>query len=235
MQTAKRFTLEISVETLEAAWAAERGGADRIELCDELSAGGITPSSELMSSVRKKVRLPIFAMIRPRGGDFVYSDAEFEQVKHSIKVARDSGMDGIVLGLLKTDRRVDIKRTQELVKIARPLPLTYHRAFDESADLRVALEDVIHTGARRILTSGGAKSAAAGAALLADLVAAGGNRIIVVPGAGINASNIVEIVRQTRAKEFHSGLRSALPYGSGDYRKFRAEVRKLAESMASLP
>ena len=228
----EKYLLEISVETAERALAAERGGADRIELCADLSTGGVTPSGELLGSVRRQIRIPIFSMIRPRGGDFVYTDAEFTEMKHAIPSAKESEMDGVVLGLLKEDRRVDVERTRELMEIARPVPVTYHRAFDECTDLRQALEDVIQTGATRILTSGGGAGAPEGATMLAELVAAARDRIIVVPGGGINACNIVEIAQQTRASEFHSGLSSALPYSSRDNETFEVEVRKLARTLA---
>jgi len=221
--------LEISVETLEASKAAERGGANRIELCEDLSVGGITPSTGLLHAVQAQVSVPIFSMIRPRAGDFVYSGAEFSEMRRSITDAKDSGMDGVVLGILTKDHRVDVERTRQLVAFAKPLPVTYHRAFDEAADLRQALEDVIQTGAKRILTSGGAKSALEGAAVLAKLVEAAGQRIVIVPGAGISAANIVEVARRTRAREFHSGLSAVLPYGSSGYKGFEEEVRKLAE------
>ena len=173
-------------------------------------------------------------MIRPRGGHFVYTDAEFTEMKRAIPSAKESEMDGVVLGILKKDRSVDIERTSELVELARPLPVTFHRAFDDTADLRQALEDVIQTGATRILTSGGAAGAPQGAAMLADLVAAARGRIVIVPGAGIHASNILEIARQTWAREFHSGLSSALPYASRDYGMFEAEVGKLARALTDL-
>src|SRR5258708_35784965 len=140
-------------------------------------------------------------------------------------------MDGVVLGILTKNHRVDIERTRELAELARPLPVTYHRAFDEIADLHQALGDVIQTGAKRILTSGGAKSALEGATVLAKLIAAAGERIFIVPGAGISGVNIAEVARQTRAREFHSGLSAALPYGSKDYTKFEEEVRKLSEAI----
>ena len=151
-----RYLLEISVEHAEAASAAERAGAHRIELCGDLSVGGITPSVEMIRTVRTQVRLPIFSMVRPRGGDFVYSAAEFELMKDDIATAKSLQMDGVVLGILKNDRRVDLDRTQQLVELAHPLPITFHRAFDECTDLLHSLEDVIATGAARILTSGGA-------------------------------------------------------------------------------
>jgi copper homeostasis protein len=229
----KKCLLEISVQTLEGAMAAERGGADRIELCADLSVGGVTPSAKLMRSAREHVRLPIFAMIRPRSGDFVYTRSEFAEMKRAILLAKEAGMHGVVLGILTQDRCVDVERTRELIEIAWPLPVTYHRAFDDSANLRRALEDVVQSRAARILTSGGAAGALAGAAVLAVLVAKAGDRIIIVPGAGINSENAVEVLRKTGASEIHSGLSSAMPYGSGDYKKFEGEVRKLAERVAA--
>src|SRR6266849_7437960 len=141
----RRYLLEISVETLEAALAAQRGGADRIELCGNLNIGGVTPSIELMRAVRAQLRIPIFGMIRPHGGKFVYSEAEFADMKRSIGEAKQAGMDGLVAGVLTSDGSVDMERTRELVALARPLPLTVHRAFDDCGDLRGALEDVIPT------------------------------------------------------------------------------------------
>ena len=226
--------LEISVEALESALAAERGGADRIELCRNLSVGGVTPDADLLRAVRAQVRIPIFSMVRPRAGDFVYSSAEFTEMKRSVVGAKESGMDGVVLGVLTKEHRVDVERTRELTELARPLPVTYHRAFDEIADLDQALEDIIQSGAKRILTSGGAKSALEGAATLAELIDAAGERIAIVPGAGISSVNIAEVARRTRAREFHSGLSAALPYGSNEYQKFEEEVRKLAEQIARI-
>src|SRR5439155_21977641 len=181
--------------------------------------------------VRGQIHLPIFAMIRPRGGDFVYSDAEFELMRGSVATAKELGMDGLVLGLLTRERRVDVERTRELVELARPLPVTFHRAFDESVDLAAALEDVIASGAARILTSGGAPTAPEGIATLAKLVAAAGNRIIILPGSGINATNIAQVM-QTRAREFHSGLSSALGRPTTDHAAFTENVRQLADALS---
>jgi copper homeostasis protein len=230
----RKYLLEISVESLEAALAAQRGGADRIELCGNLNIGGITPSVELMRTVREQLHIPIFVIIRPRGGDFVYSEAEIAEMQRSIADAKQTEMDGIVLGVLTKDRRVDAARTRGLVESANPLPVTFHRAFDDCVDLREALEDVIQTGARRILTSGGAKSALEGGTLLAELIAAAGNRIIIVPGAGISTSNVARVVKETGASEFHSGLGTVLPYGSPDHEKFEMEVRALAGQLIGL-
>src|SRR6266436_7695628 len=133
--------LEISVESVQAAVAAERGGAQRIEFCSNAREGGTTPSPELLRVVRERVPIPIFSMNRPRGGNFVYSDAEFEAMRRDVETAKELGMDGIVLGLLDVDGQVDVARTTRLVERARPLPVTYHRAFDECVDLRKSLED----------------------------------------------------------------------------------------------
>lgn len=231
--TQKRL-LEISVETLAGALAAERGGADRLELCADLSVGGITPSGELMRTARAQVRIPIFAMIRPRGGDFVYSIAECAEMRQSIAQVKESGMDGVVLGILKKDRAVDIDRTRELIDFARPLPATFHRAFDETADLPQALEDVIQTGAARILTSGGAPTAREGAAILVELVRLAGKRIIILPGSDIHPGNVLDLATRTRANEFHSGLSSVLPRRSQDFALFEKEVSKLSTLLAGL-
>ena len=230
----RKYILEISVETVEAALAAERGGADRIELCCDLSLGGVTPGAGLVSTVQKQILIPVVVMIRPRGGDFVYSTAEFAEMKRAVSAVKEWGLDGVVLGILRKDRQVDIERTRELVELARPLPVTYHCAFDEAPDQRRVLEEVIQTGASRILTSGGANSALEGGAILAELVAAAGDRVVIVPGAGINASNVLQIAQQTGAHEFHSGLSTALPYGSHDYKKFETEVGNLAKQLATL-
>ena len=230
----RKYLLEISVETLEAALAAERGGADRIELCGNLSVGGVTPDARLLRAARAQVHIPIFSMVRPRQGNFIYSDAEFSEMQRSITDAKESGMDGVVLGVLTNNRRVDVARTRELVEFAKPLPVTYHRAFDEATDLPQALEDVIQSGAKRILTSGGAKGALDGAAVLAKLIEAAGERIVIVPGAGITAHNIEQVAQQTGAREFHSGLSAVLPYGSSDYTKFKEEVRKLADRIGQI-
>jgi copper homeostasis protein len=231
----QKYVLEISVESVEAALAAERAGADRVELCGSLSVGGITPSAELLRAVREQVNIPIFTMIRPRPGDFVYSAAEFADMRNEVARAKKLGMNGIVLGILDLNHGIDVARTQELVDLARPLPTTFHRAFDECGDLLQTLEDVIRTGASRILTSGGAPTALDGAAMLARFVAAAQSRIVIVPAAGINASNVAEIAEKTRAREIHSGLGSTLPYGSRDYKKFEAEVRGLAQVLWPLP
>jgi copper homeostasis protein len=230
----KKFLLEISVESIDAAAAAERGGADRIEICAELSVGGLTPDAELIRQVRQQIKIPIFVMIRPRGGDFIYSSTEFAQMKKSVAVAKDSGAHGLAFGLLKPDRTVDIDRTRELRELAQSLPVTFHRAFDACPDLSHALEDVVHSGASRILTSGGAASAPGAAANLANLVAAAGKRVTIVPGAGINAENILPLAIATRAQEFHSGLSTVFPHQQMDYVQFEKEVRAMVKVLSTI-
>jgi copper homeostasis protein len=227
----KGFSLEISVETVEAAMAAERGGASRIELCGNLREGGTTPGTELMRVVRERVRLPIFSMVRARGGNFVYSEAEYEAMRRDLDAAKELRMDGVVLGLLDAEGRVDIARTKGLVDRARPLPVTFHRAFDECLDLRGALEDVIKTGTARLLTSGGKRIAPEALGTLGELVRIAGNRIVVMPGSGLHAGNIREAVAKTGAAEFHAGLSSVVADAARDIGAFEVEVRRLADAL----
>jgi copper homeostasis protein len=223
-----RFILEISVESVEAAMAAERGGAQRIEFCSNAREGGTTPSGELLKAVRERVSLPIFSMVRPRAGNFVYTDEEFEAMQREIDAAKEFRMDGVVLGLLGVDGEVDIARTERLVDRARPLSVTFHRAFDECIDLQVSLEDVIKTGATRLLTSGGKRTAPEALDVLGDLVRIAGERLIVMPGSGLHAGNIRETVQKTGAREYHGGLSSVIANPAGNIAGFEKEVRKCA-------
>jgi copper homeostasis protein len=231
MQT--RHVLEISVESVEAAMAAERGGAQRIEFCSNAREGGTTPSDELLRAVRVRVTLPILSMVRPRGGNFFYTDAEFVAMQREIEAAKKLRMDGIVLGLLGAHGHIDVERSAQLVEQARPLLVTYHRAFDECSDLRKSLEDVIKTGAARLLTSGGKRTAPEALDLLGDLVRIAGRRMIVMPGSGLHAGNIPEAVRKTGAREFHAGLSSVVPDPVNNLEAFEREVRKLAAALTS--
>ena len=225
------YILEISVESVAAAMAAERGGAQRIEFCANAREGGTTPSDELLRAVRERVRLPILSMVRPRAGDFVYSDVEFETMRRDIQAAKEFQMDGVVLGLLEADGRIDVERSAQLVEQARPLPVTYHRAFDESRDLQKSLEDVIKTGAARLLTSGGRRTAPEALGVLAELVRIAGERLIVMPGSGIHAGNIRKVARTTGAREFHAGLSSVIASPANNLAAFEEEVRKLAAAL----
>jgi copper homeostasis protein len=223
------FLLEITVESMDVALAAERGGADRIELCADLGCGGLTPTLETMRNARAALRLPIFAMVRPRAGNFVYTNDEISRMKSQIAQARDLGMNGIVLGVLREDHTVDVSLLKTLVACAAPLPLTFHRAFDETPDLFRALEDVISAGATRILTSGGASKAPQALDTLTKLVQIAGQRIIIVPGGGIHPENFAVVRQAINASEYHSGLSSVLPYGSADFARFEAAVHALAQ------
>ena len=184
-----------------------------------------------MSDARSQVRIPIFSMVRPRGGDFVHTDAEFESMKRDIAAAKKGGMDGVVFGILTRSNHIDVERTQQLVELAAPLPVTFHRAFDECRDLSQALEDVIRAGCKRILTSGGASTAAEGGTKLGALVKQAGEGIVILPGAGTNAENIRRLVLDTGAKEFHAGLSTRVPRPHADFELFEGEVRKLATAL----
>jgi copper homeostasis protein len=229
----KKILLEISIESVEAAAAAERGGADRVELCSDLSVGGLTPDLALLRAVRQQIQIPIFVMIRPRAGDFVYSPAEFAKMKKSIAEFTDAGASGMVFGILKANCTADVDRTRELVEFAQPLPVTFHRAFDACQDLSLALEDVVRSGVSRILTSGGAASAPEGAINIAALVATAGERITIVPGAGINSGNILKLAVAARAHEFHSGLSTVLPHPQMRYAKFENEVSAMVDALST--
>jgi copper homeostasis protein len=228
LQMPSCYILEISVESVESAVAAERGGSQRIEFCSNAREGGTTPNADLLRAARERVLLPIVSMLRPRGGNFVYSDDEFSAMQSDIETAKQMRVDGLVLGLLQADGRVDIERTRQLVEQARPLEVTYHRAFDECADLRKALEDVIKTGAKRLLTSGGKRTAPEALELLGDLVRIAGKRMIVMPGSGLHAGNIRETVEKTGAREYHAGLSSLILRPKDNIDAFEEEVRRLA-------
>jgi copper homeostasis protein len=200
------LALEVCVESIDHAVAAERGGAHRIELCSDLASGGITPSAGLIEVARDRLRLPIHVLIRPREGDFCYSDYEFAIMERDIRMAKHLRADGIVLGVLDANRRVDIARTRKLVGLARPLPVTFHRAFDLCQDLDACLEAVIQTGAARILTSGGQTRATDNIAALARLVHIAGDRIVIMPGGGVDMDNAQFILRRTAAREIHTSL-----------------------------
>jgi copper homeostasis protein len=195
--------LEIACFTPESALAAWGAGADRIEICADQAAGGVTPSLETIVSVKRRVNIPVFVMIRPRGGDFNFSEREFQVMEVNIERLKTL-VDGFVFGILDESNNVDISRTARLVKRASPRPCTFHRAFDEVEDQYQGLEDVITTGCRALLTSGGARNAVAGAQRLRELVGRAGSRIAVMPGGGVRSTNIGQLHVFTRAQHFHS-------------------------------
>ena len=197
------FKIEICVDTVESAILAQDAGADRIELCSSLLEGGITPGTGTISSARKNLTIALNVIIRPRGGDFLYNNIDYEIMKKDIDICGECGADGIVTGILKPDGDIDIERTYELIEHARPMSVTFHRAFDMCNDPLKGLEDVIATGADRLLTSGQKNKAEDGMELLLQLSKLADGRIIIMPGSGINESNILSIARKTNAQEFH--------------------------------
>ena len=202
--------IEVCVDSVASAVAAERGGAGRVELCSNLLEGGVTPSAGLIELVRARTSIGLQVMIRPRGGDFCYTPEEFETMRRDIIAAKKLGADGVVVGILDANGTVDIKRTRELVELARPLDVTFHRAFDMSADLFRALESICTTGADRLLTSGGKKTALQAVQQIARLVEAARGRIAIMACGAINHHNAASVIEQTGVREIHVGLRSSV-------------------------
>lgn len=204
------MVLEICANSLPSALAAQAGGADRVELCDNMAEGGTTPSYGTILTARELLHIQVYPIIRPRGGDFLYNDPEFDLMRKDIELCKETGCDGVVIGLLLADGGIDKKRTKLLVELAWPLGVTFHRAFDRCADPFQAMEDIIDCGCERILTSGQQPTAPEGAELIAQLVEKAGGRIIIMPGSGVRENNIAELVRSTRATEYHSTAKSTV-------------------------
>ncbi|MCF8366572.1 MAG: copper homeostasis protein CutC [Bacteroidales bacterium] len=210
--------IEICANGLQSAINAQKAGAGRIELCDNLYEGGTTPSAACIILARKYLNIKMHVLIRPRGGDFLYDDLEMEIIREDILFCKANRCDGIVAGFLNADGSVNTARTKELVELARPMSVTFHRAFDMTPDPFEALEQIISSGANRILTSGQKNKAPAGTELIKALVKKAAGRIIIMPGAGINESNIEKMITETGAKEFHLSGMGYLP-SQMDYRK----------------
>ena len=202
----KSFLFELCVETLHAAQAAELGGADRIELCEKLDIGGVTPGEKLISTTIQALSIPVHVLIRPRGGDFVYSAAEFDLMKEQVQSVSQAGAAGVALGVLMEDGRVDVDRSRELVELARPMKATFHRAFDRTPDMAAALEAVINTGADCLLTSGGAPDVLTGVKQLKRMVIQAGDRIQIMAGGGLKLASMVEVLEQTGLGCLHGSL-----------------------------
>ena len=202
-----KYILEIIAFNIESCKLAQAAGAHRIELCDNPGEGGTTPSYGFIKAARQILNIDLFPIIRPRGGDFFYSDEEFEIMKTDIQVCKEYGCDGVVFGILKEDATIEKVKCKILVQLAYPMSVTFHRAFDRVTDPSQALEDVIECGFERILTSGFYPMAMEGADNLKKLIQVADERIVIMPGSGIRSSNIKQIMETTNAIEFHSSAR----------------------------
>ncbi|MBY0244220.1 MAG: copper homeostasis protein CutC [Sphingobacteriaceae bacterium] len=218
--------LEVCASSVASALEAQKGGAIRVELCDNLAEGGTTPSYAQIALAKKLLTLKVYPIIRPRGGDFLYSDLEFELMKEDIKICKALNCDGVVIGILTADGEIDKKRCSELIELAKPMPTAFHRAFDMTPNLEKSLETLIELGIERLLTSGGKAKAIDGVENLAKLVKQAGDRIEIMPGAGVNANNIVELKEKTGAKNFHSTCKAAV----SSKMIYRNEVTKMGNN-----
>ena len=203
----REIVFELCAESIDACLVAREGGASRIELCSALSEGGLTPSHGQIREAVSRSGLPVHVLLRPRGGDFVYTDAEFDVMLEDLKHLRLLGASGVVLGALHADASVDIERTRRLVAMAGTLEVTFNRAFDYTASLEQALEDVIATGCQRVLTSGGERDVVSGGRLLARLVEQAAGRIKIAVGGGLRVENAAAVARTTGARHFHGSVR----------------------------
>jgi copper homeostasis protein len=201
------FTLEICCYNYQSCIIAAQAGANRIELCADAAEGGTTPGFGTIKQVKEKLSVEIYPIIRPRGGDFFYDEEEFIMMKSEILLCKELGCEGVVIGMLKQDGSIDKERCKQLVALAYPMGVTFHRAFDRASNPFEALEDIITVGCERILTSGHRPVAMEGALLLNDLVRQANNRIIIMPGSGVRAINIAELAKRTGAVEFHSSAK----------------------------
>ena len=201
------YLIEIATSDFLTTKSAVEGGADRIELCANLAEGGTTPSYAHIKKCREAFDIALFPIIRPRGGDFLYTKDEFEIMKNDIKLCKELGCEGIVIGLLNMDGTIDMTRTSELIELAYPLEVTFHRAFDRCKDPFAALEELIEIGCQRILTSGQKPTVSEGVDLIAELNKKADDRIIILPGSGVRKDNIKMLAEKTGCIEFHSSLR----------------------------
>jgi len=245
--------VEAAVASVVSALAAESAGAGRLELCGNLVEGGTTPSRGMLTQVRERVALPIHVLIRPRGGDFLFDGDESEVMIRDIATARTSGAEGVVIGALDREGRIDTRLTRRLTDAARPMAVTFHRAFDLTRDSAEALDTLIGLGIERVLTSGQALSALRGAATIAALVRQAGGRIAVMAGGGINEANAARVVKETGVTEIHVGATGILdspmefrreevfmgkPYQPDEYRRVETDperMRTIIEAVSGKP
>lgn len=216
MATDDTVALEICASSIQSVINADKAGAHRIELCSNLEQGGITPSYGTIQRALLRSKTPIYVLIRPRAGNFVYDNDEIRIMVEDIKACKQLGCHGIVVGVLTAANTVDIWRMQELVTHAHPLPVTFHRAFDDCEDRARALEDVIASGCTRILTSGGAETAEEGIEVLKELVKMAAGRVLIMPGAGVTVANVAEIVELTGVTDVHASAKVVSTYHDED-------------------
>ena len=239
------YTLEICAFNLSSALIAQQSGADRIELCASPEEGGTTPSPGLIRTARELLRIQLYPIIRPRGGDFLYSEEEYLTMLRDIDYCKQIGCNGVVIGLLTKDGNIDKVRSARLVEAAYPMGVTFHRAFDWAINPYEALEDIISIGCERILTSGQRPTAMEGADLIDQLVRAADERIVIMPGSGVRASNIIALAEATGASEFHTSARlkqaSAMDFVNAGMKEEQSfteaseeEIKKIKEALVGL-
>ncbi|MCX7638656.1 MAG: copper homeostasis protein CutC [Cyclobacteriaceae bacterium] len=242
--------VEVPVFNIQSAVEAARAGAHRIELCDNPAEGGTTPSYGIIKQVLRLVSIDVLVMVRPRGGNFIYSDDEFAAMQHDVEACKSAGVHGIVFGILNEEGRLDVNRCSRLIDRARPMQVTLHRAFDVTRDADEALEDAIRAGFDRILTSGQRATAIEGAERIASLVRYAGNRIVIMAGSGITPENVVPLVRQTGVREIHCSAREwrdhssrsneqvsfnvPLPGKSGSYKVNEVKLKQILNAVDRL-
>lgn len=217
------ITVEVCLEDIESAIAAQLGGANRVELCDNLTVGGTTPSIGLIKLVRQQIEIDLQVIVRPRGGDFCYTNLEFGVMKSDVEAIKSAGANGIVIGILKPDATIDIQRTQELVRLAEPLPVTFHRAFDYTPDPFLSLEILADNGISRILSSGQATSALKGVGLLKQLNKNARDRVTIMAGGSVNSQNAPIIVNEAKVTEIHAGS-SCVRLSKGNMNTHRTDI-----------
>ena len=224
----ENWGLEVCANGYESVLAAELGGAKRVELCDNLAEGGTTPSYAQIALTKQNTQIEIWPIIRPRGGDFLYSDLEFKLMIEDIKICKSLNCDGVVIGILRQDGTIDTERCTTLIELAKPLPVAFHRAFDMCNDMEKALEELISIGIVRVLTSGGAPSAIKGSEQIAKLIKQANGRISIMPGGGIRQENLLDLMAKTGAIEFHASAKSLMP-SKMKYRNHQAKMGSIED------
>ena len=240
------YLLEVAANSVASALAAQAGGAGRVELCAALELGGLTSSQATIAMARERLRIPLYVLVRPRAGDFLYEDLECEAMRRDIETCAALGCDGVVLGVLDADGGVDVARCRALTGAAGSMGVTFHRAFDLVRDPRRALEDVVALGCERVLTSGGQPAALEGAGLIRELVAQAAGRLAIMPGAGVTADNVAALAAATGAREFHASAKRQLASGmrhrpalladmqGGELRSDVEQVHALVQALRSI-